>query len=492
MTDNSTSARTPLIHVTSPYSGEPQSSHQSSIPGLPRLHSYRRVDSPDGMVAMAGRKKGGWVLALSYVLDWIILIIVGVVGLILNNITPNKRPFNLEDPNISFPFTEKETVPFWLAGVVNTALPVVAIAIIALVFVPGATVPKGVPRSLIWKRKLWELHQGWLGLALSCAAAWLITNGMKNMFGKPRPDLIARCQPDIEHLAKYIVGGIANSSSNGQLVSGNICTNQDKAILDDGFRSCPSGHASSSAAGLIYLSLFIASKFAITIPFLAYSSYSDDHTSHSAFPSRMNTFPGPGLNGDESYELSERQPTLSGTETLTNPHDPALKSRLSSHTKSVAAVRRQAAAPPLYLLLLCALPFFAAVFIASSRWFDFRHHGFDIFFGFLIGTVTAVFAFRYYHLPIGRGAGWAWGPRSQDKAFWAGVGSFSFATDRAPIRDQFPGFHRAGDEEEGLGGGGPVVPMGTGTGSRSTHSRDGDGALGRKTPRGELAPGQAF
>jgi membrane-associated phospholipid phosphatase len=115
--------------------------------------------------------------------------------------------------------------------------------------VPGSTVPRGTPQSLIWKRKLWELHTGWLGLALSVVSAWLITNGMKNMFGKPRPDLLARCHADIDNIAKYIVGGYNNFSSNGQLVRAEICTNPDKAILDDGFRSYPSGHSSSSAAG---------------------------------------------------------------------------------------------------------------------------------------------------------------------------------------------------------------------------------------------------
>jgi hypothetical protein len=91
------------------------------------------------------------------------------------------------------------------------------------------------------------------------------------------------------------------------------------------------------------------------------------------------------------------------------------------------------------------VPFFASVFIAGSRWWDFRHHGFDIMFGYLIGIITSVFAFRYYHLPISNGAGWAWGPRSHDKAFWAGVGSFSYATDH--FRGQY---HRGGDEEEGF------------------------------------------
>ncbi len=48
------------------------------------------------------RKKVTVILILSYVFDWIILIAVGVVATILGNITPNMRPFSLEDPNISY------------------------------------------------------------------------------------------------------------------------------------------------------------------------------------------------------------------------------------------------------------------------------------------------------------------------------------------------------------------------------------------------------
>lgn len=115
-----------------------------------------------------------------------------------------------------------------------------------------------------------------------------------------------------------------------------------------------------------------------------------------------------------------------------SPHpndDPSARRLFAAHNTSLASARRQAAAPPLYLLIFAVAPFFTAVFIASSRWFDFRHHGFDILFGFLIGTICAFFAFRWYHLPVSQGAGWAWGPRCKDKAWWAGVGSFSYAMD---------------------------------------------------------------
>lgn len=434
------------------------------------------------------RKKGGWVVAVSYVFDWVIIAVAGVIGYIIGKETPNKRPFSLYDPNISFPFTENETVPVWMATCISVIAPIFFIAVISLIFVPGATVPRGTPKAMIWKRKLWELHIGWLGLALSIASAWLITNCMKNLYGKPRPDLLSRCQPDITNVAKYIVGGYANSSMNGQLVSADICTSIDKSKLDDGFRSYPSGHSSSAAAGLVYLSLFIASKFAITIPFLA-AGPTVDASSYSAFPSRTHHNTGFSMGGTESYEMASRGPGGTGSgRTYTGGSIGAVEEkRLAQHTRAVAAVRRQAAAPPLYLLLICIIPWFASIFIASSRWFDFRHHGFDILFGYIIGLVSAFFAFRYYHLPLSQGAGWAWGPRSRDKAFWAGVGSYSYATDH-----NVGEYYRAGDEEEALGPDSLVhgsygrpgqLGRGTGTGLESNVGPDQPGIItGRKPP----------
>ena len=117
-------------------------------------------------------------------------------------------------------------------------VPAVIIAFIAIVFVPGPTVPKSTPKSLTWKRKLWELHTGWLGLALSLALAFITTNGMKNLFGRPRPDLLSRCQPDLGSIDKWTVGGIsAINGGIGLLVSAGICQQTDTSLLDDGFRS---------------------------------------------------------------------------------------------------------------------------------------------------------------------------------------------------------------------------------------------------------------
>jgi len=167
------------------------------------------------------------------------------------------------------------------------------------------------------------------------------------------------------------------------------------------------------------------------------------------------------ITGAESYEMHSRGHNGAPG----SPVKPVLHPQ-----RTVAAVRRQAAAPPLYLLFIAVLPFFTSIFIASSRWFDFRHHGFDILFGYLIGTVCAFFSFYYYHLPIARGAGWAWGPRSHDKAFWAGVGSDSYATPH--MRSQY----RSGDEEEAL----EAVSSDAGRGSALHNNGDAGLPTGRK------------
>ena len=83
-----------------------------------------------------------------------------------------------------------------------------------------------------------------MGLGLALASTFMITDAMKNLYGKPRPDLLSRCMPDIANAAKYVVGGFANTVQEGILVSYQICTQPDQSILNDGFAAFPSGHSS--------------------------------------------------------------------------------------------------------------------------------------------------------------------------------------------------------------------------------------------------------
>lgn len=251
---------------------------------------------------------------------------------------------------------------------------------------------------------------------MAVASAFFFVSGIKNLCGKPRPDMLARCKPDMANADQYVVGGYHIEGANGRLYSAEICTQTDKHKLWDGFRSYPSGHAGASAGGLIYLSLFLASKFVVTIPWIVPSSQTLDANLHAAFPSRAPT---------DSSSMS----------TAYNPgyDDPRVTAKMAErharHNAHIQSIRRQAAAGPVYLLAITLVPFCVAIFVSTSRWFDYRHHGFDILFGFLIGTITAIYSFRYYHMPIRAGAGWAWAPRSPDRSFWAGVGRIGFGNE---------------------------------------------------------------
>ncbi|KAJ4414419.1 hypothetical protein N0V82_007926 [Gnomoniopsis sp. IMI 355080] len=427
----------------------PGDHHQPSTQKMDRgpLQSMRE--------ARKGATKSGIAILSSYVFDWCIILVLLGVSLYLDKHEPNHHPFSLEDPNISFPFTEHETVPPWLLVTLSAGLPIVVIPIISLIFIPGHTVPPGTPKSLIWKRKLWELHVGWLGFALSIASTWFITNSTKNLLGKPRPDFLARCNPDIANWTDFIVGGVDVGNGFQRLVSAEICQGVEGRDLQDGFRSYPSGHSSSSMAGLGYLSLFIASKFAITFPFLAPGNPA---LTVAAFPSRS------GANA----------PAAAADEQLHTPNNSAGTRLFSAHNARLASARQQAAAPPLYLLFATLVPFFIAVFISASRWFDFRHAGFDILCGNIIGLTSAFFAFRWYHLPIAQGAGWAWGPRCADKAWWAGVGSFSYAVDWEEETYGDAGWRASGDGglamEEGRGQGPKVFSMASASAGSDVHS----------------------
>ncbi|PLB43964.1 acid phosphatase/Vanadium-dependent haloperoxidase [Aspergillus steynii IBT 23096] len=285
-------------------------------------------------------------LVLSYIIDWIFIIGIALIGYGFSRVTPNHRPFALTDQSISFPYTEDETVRTSVLVVVSLIAPAVIIFLI------------------------WEWNAGWLGLGLSVAGVFMATQGLKALYGRPRPDMLARCDPDLSDIASYAVGGLGQRLTEAPtLVSWEICRNKSDDLKVNGFSSFPSGHSSIAFAGLAYFSLWLCSKFSIGFPYLAHSPLSQE------------------------LRVQNRE-----------------------------SIRTQGAAPPVYTVIIAFVPLAVAFFIAASRWFDFRHHAFDIIIGSLMGLVFAWVGFRLYHLPIMRGAGWSWGARSPRHAFFKGVG----------------------------------------------------------------------
>lgn len=311
----------------------------------------------------------------------------------MNYINGYHRPFSLTDTSLAYP-EKSNIVSLTVVGIVAFGVPAVAIAVLCLAL-PLRYHPGEGARAASWRRKIWEINAGLLGLALSLALTLFVTSGLKDIVGKPRPDLLARCDPDVANIGNWIVGGFGTSldSEASALVASGICRQPDHRHLDDGFAAFPSGHSSFSWAGLLYFTLWLCLKLSIGIPYLG------------------PTMPGPGK-------------TLNAT----SEGDP---------------VHSTQAAPPLWLVVVALLPCGVALFICASRYADFHHAGFDIIAGSAIGIFFAWGCFRTYHPPIRRGIGTSWGPRQGHHAFYARTASensqsimLSSLTTRAAARDE--------------------------------------------------------
>ena len=184
---------------------------------------------------------------------------------------------------------------------------------------------------------------------------------------------------------------------------------------------------SVSFAGLFYFALWLCSKFAIRIPYLL------------------------------RYPPSPTENVLS---TPLHGNDPD-KDDVSPPNRmtTIETIRNEAAAPPTYLIVLPLIPLCAALYISSTRYSDFKHHGFDIIAGSFIGLVVSWLSFRMYHVPVRRSAGLAWRPRSAQKAYGIGVGVLDYV-------DSNDRHKKTDDPEVGLNTNGRTEIAATATGNR--------------------------
>lgn len=126
---------------------------------------------------------------------------------------------------------------------------------LAWLFIYAAGIPVLVCATwlLTYRPDFHKAHVTLLGLAISIITTLFLTDLFKNAIGRPRPDLIARCKPEL-------------SAPMDELVTVDVCTEMDANRLQDGFRSFPSGHSSFSFAGLGWLALFFASQTQVFRP----------------------------------------------------------------------------------------------------------------------------------------------------------------------------------------------------------------------------------
>lgn len=170
----------------------------------------------------------------SYAPDWIISgVLWGIFWVIDKHISGFKRHFSLSDVSLRYPYAVHQRVGTTALEFISFGIPLVTQCLV----------------NLLTVRSWWDLHHSTLGLSLSLSMTRTITLLVKVTVGRPRPDLISRCQP-------------ATGSGDPLLglSTADICTQTVSAILEDGWRSFPSGHSSLSFAGLGFLAFYLAGK----------------------------------------------------------------------------------------------------------------------------------------------------------------------------------------------------------------------------------------
>lgn len=159
------------------------------------------------------------------------LVIIGILALpyfAFERIPPVERLVWRDDRSIMYPFSLGETIPTW-------ALPFFAFVIPMGILVAVLAVQRFRNRRLLVV---------FVGLALSLMVTVQVTTLVKVIVGRPRPDFLARCDPDPLIRDKLVCQGALKR-------------------VREGRKSFPSGHTSSSFAGLGYAGFFLAGQLAV-------------------------------------------------------------------------------------------------------------------------------------------------------------------------------------------------------------------------------------
>jgi len=172
-------------------------------------------------------------LLLSYASDWIITLTLAAAFFLLDKVDGFRREFSLEDTSLRHSFAVHERIPNFALYMIAVVSPLVIMTLVNVVTV----------------RSWWDFHNATLGAILGLSLTGAVTQVVKLTVGRPRPDILDRCQPP---------AGLSDPPY--QLSNSTICTQTNVAIMQDGFRSFPSGHSSLSFAGLGFLAFYLVGK----------------------------------------------------------------------------------------------------------------------------------------------------------------------------------------------------------------------------------------
>ncbi|KAJ5243447.1 uncharacterized protein N7469_001774 [Penicillium citrinum] len=203
---------------------------------MPRSRSSTSSTSILNRVGLAGA--AARFTQRSYAADYIALgVLIAGWLMIQVFVNPFHRMFSLDNKSIQYPFAVHERVPVVWAVFYAGVIPFLIILTWSALLHPGAQ------RTQVTV----------LGLLVALMLTTVLTDIIKNAVGRPRPDLLSRCKP-------------SRGTADNALVAWTVCTESNQHILQEGWRSFPSGHSSFAFSGLGYLSLFFSGQMHVFRP----------------------------------------------------------------------------------------------------------------------------------------------------------------------------------------------------------------------------------
>ena len=229
--------------------------------------------------------------------DIVMIAVLIVVLYLLNKLLPVwKRPFRLDDPDISYDFVPKDIVPWFDVAIFAILVPVGVVVLWCVAWMLLLATSRRRPAgswlaSLVDRRESkgphWHLYTFIIAMALNVVVVLILTEVIKSQYGRLRPDFLQRCKPDLSK----ITPPANNYTSVRYFYDDSICKG-DKADIQEGRLSFPSGHASVSFSALTLFSLWL---YAILkpLPLFAIKSYNVELSTGQAL--RMGLAIGPVL-----------------------------------------------------------------------------------------------------------------------------------------------------------------------------------------------------
>ncbi|KAJ1942733.1 hypothetical protein GGF37_002982, partial [Kickxella alabastrina] len=114
-------------------------------------------------------------LIISYIPDYVVLVVMAIVWSLMSKIEPFERDFTLTNKTIQYPH-KPDSVPFYAAVLICFVAPLIIIVL----------------WTGLLKRSFHDMNSGVLGLCITLVLNMMITNTVKNLAGRHRPDFISR------------------------------------------------------------------------------------------------------------------------------------------------------------------------------------------------------------------------------------------------------------------------------------------------------------